>query len=51
MGNEQIKILVVDDDPDILEFISYNLKKEDYQCLFKYDIEMKKYYKHVQTFF
>lgn len=31
MGNEQIKILIVDDEPDILEFITYNLKKEDYQ--------------------
>jgi len=25
-----IKILVVDDDPDIVEFLSYNLKKEGY---------------------
>ena len=28
--NTQTKILVVDDDPDILEFLSYNLKKEGY---------------------
>src|SRR6266568_4075994 len=25
------KILVVDDDPDILEFLTYNLKKEGYE--------------------
>jgi two-component system, OmpR family, alkaline phosphatase synthesis response regulator PhoP len=31
MENSNIKILVVDDEPDILEFISYNLKKEAYQ--------------------
>ncbi len=30
MNNEEIKILVVDDEPDILEFISYNLSKEGY---------------------
>jgi len=30
MSNEEIKILVVDDEPDILEFISYNLSKEGY---------------------
>jgi two-component system, OmpR family, alkaline phosphatase synthesis response regulator PhoP len=28
--NEQIKILLVDDDPDILEFLEYYLKKEGY---------------------
>lgn len=27
----QARILVVDDDPDILEFLSYNLKKEGYE--------------------
>lgn len=31
MKNSDYKILLVDDEPDILEFISYNLKKEDYQ--------------------
>ena len=29
----QTKILVVDDDPDILEFLSYNLKKEGYDTV------------------
>lgn len=27
------KILLVDDEPDILEFLSYNLKKEGYTVL------------------
>ncbi len=31
MKNESIKILVVDDEKDILEFVSYNLKKEGFQ--------------------
>ena len=31
MNIAQTKILLVDDEPDILEFISYNLKKEGYQ--------------------
>lgn len=31
MSNHTIRILLVDDEPDILEFISYNLKKEGYQ--------------------
>ena len=31
MKNSDYKILLVDDEPDILEFVSYNLKKEDYQ--------------------
>ena len=31
MNNNDYKILLVDDEPDILEFISYNLKKENYQ--------------------
>jgi two-component system, OmpR family, alkaline phosphatase synthesis response regulator PhoP len=31
MGNEKYKILLVDDEPDVLEFLGYNLKKEGYQ--------------------
>lgn len=31
MENSQYKILLVDDEPDILEFLSYNLKKEGFQ--------------------
>jgi two-component system, OmpR family, alkaline phosphatase synthesis response regulator PhoP len=30
MNNSEYKILLVDDEPDILEFLSYNLKKEGY---------------------
>jgi len=33
MQNEKIKILIVDDEPDILEVIEYNLLKEDYQVV------------------
>jgi two-component system, OmpR family, alkaline phosphatase synthesis response regulator PhoP len=33
MNNSDYKILLVDDEPDILEFLSYNLKKEGYQVL------------------
>lgn len=33
MENKHIKILVVDDEPDILEIIRYNLNKEGYQVL------------------
>lgn len=31
MKNEDLKILIVDDEQDILEFIEYNLQKEGYQ--------------------
>jgi two-component system alkaline phosphatase synthesis response regulator PhoP len=31
MSSEKIKILLVDDEPDILEFISYNLNKEGFE--------------------
>lgn len=31
MNPENIKILLVDDEPDILEFMEYNLKKEGFQ--------------------
>jgi two-component system alkaline phosphatase synthesis response regulator PhoP len=31
MENTDLKILLVDDEPDIIEFLSYNLKKEGYQ--------------------
>jgi len=31
MNKEDIKILIVDDESDILEFLSYNLKREGYQ--------------------
>lgn len=33
MENSQIKILLVDDEPDILEFIRYNLQKENYKVI------------------
>ena len=31
MNNKDIKILLVDDEPDILEIVSYNLSAEGYQ--------------------
>lgn len=31
METQNVKILIVDDEPDILEFITYNLSKEGYQ--------------------
>ena len=33
MDYSTIKILLVDDEPDILEFLSYNLKKEGFDLL------------------
>lgn len=33
MVNDNMKILVVDDEPDILEFVSYNLIKESYKVV------------------
>ncbi|PKP38337.1 MAG: DNA-binding response regulator, partial [Bacteroidetes bacterium HGW-Bacteroidetes-15] len=30
MKNKDFKILLVDDEPDILEFVSYNLRKEGF---------------------
>ncbi len=33
MDNNNYKILLVDDEPDIIEFLGYNLKKEGYQVL------------------
>ena len=33
MSNESIKILLVDDEPDILEILSYNLLAEGYTVL------------------
>ncbi len=33
MENAQFKILLADDEPDVLEFLSYNLRKEGYQTL------------------
>ena len=31
MENDQFKILIVDDEEDILQFIKYNLEKENFQ--------------------
>jgi two-component system alkaline phosphatase synthesis response regulator PhoP len=33
MNNRDYTILLVDDEPDILEFVSYNLKKEEFKVL------------------
>ena len=33
MNKEKVKILIVDDEDDIVEFVGYNLKKEGYQVL------------------
>lgn len=37
MENEDIKILLVDDDPDIVEFVRYNLIREGYQVSIAYN--------------
>ena len=34
MENSEYKILMVDDEPDILEFLGYNLTREGY-CIYK----------------
>lgn len=34
MDKEEKKILIVDDDPDIIEFLSYNLRKGGYEVIF-----------------
>lgn len=31
MNNKDFKILLVDDEPDILEFLSYNIMKEGFE--------------------
>ena len=33
MSNSGIKILLVDDEPDILEFLGYNLRKEGFTVI------------------
>ncbi len=33
MANSDYKILIVDDEPDIIEFITYNLEKEDFKVV------------------
>lgn len=37
MENKDIKVLVVDDEPDIVEILQYNLEKEGYQVYVAYD--------------
>ena len=33
MDNKKFKLLLVDDEKDILEFLSYNLKREGFQVI------------------
>src|SRR5688572_18765121 len=33
MSSARVKILLVDDEPDIVEFLGYNLRKEGYEIL------------------
>ena len=37
MSDHEYKILVIDDEPDIIEFLSYNLKKEGYEVYSAFD--------------
>ncbi|HRH67327.1 MAG TPA: response regulator [Bacteroidia bacterium] len=37
--NDQLKVLVVDDEPDIVEILTYNLKKQNYQVFTAYNGE------------
>ncbi len=34
---KQVKVLVVDDEPDVVEILRYNLKKENFQVLTAYN--------------
>ena len=34
---DKLKVLVVDDEPDVVEILSYNLKKENYQVFKAYN--------------
>ncbi len=36
-NNDRFKILIIDDEPDILEFLGYNLRKEGYQVFLAND--------------
>ena len=37
MKKKNIKILLVDDEPDILEIVSYNLQNEGYQIFYRFE--------------
>jgi len=37
MGDHEYKILIIDDEPDIIEFLSYNLKREGYEVYSAFD--------------